>query len=76
LTQALGHTGHPHLKERSGDHVRPGITTVERPGDTVRRVESISDVLTNVLSADLDNLKKTLEETDPEVFTLFVQRIL
>lgn len=75
LAQALGYTGYPHLKKRLRDYVRPRITTVERLGDTVRRVESASDVLTNVLSGDLDNLRKTLEETDPEVFTHFVQEM-
>ena len=32
----------------------------------MRRVESVGDVLTDVLTKDLRNLQATLEETDPE----------
>jgi DNA-binding MurR/RpiR family transcriptional regulator len=66
--QALGHSGYPGLKRRIRDLVLPRISTVQRLGETVRNVESVSDILTNVLTADLDNLNKTLEETDPTVF--------
>lgn len=75
LAQALGYSGYPHLKKRLREYVHSRITTVERLGDTVRRVESVSDVLKNVLSGDLDNLRKTLEETDPEIFTQFVEEM-
>lgn len=66
--QALGHSGFPGLKRRIRDLVLPRISTVQRLGETVRNVESVSDILTNVVTADLDNLNKTLEGTDPTVF--------
>lgn len=75
LAQALGYAGYPHLKRRLREYVQPKITTVDRLGETVRRVESISDVLADVLSKDLNNLKITLEETDPEIFSRFVEEM-
>ena len=75
LAQALGYEGYPHLRRQLREYVQPKITTVDRLEETVRRVESVSDVLGDVISKDLDNLKITLEETDPEVFTKFVEEI-
>lgn len=75
LAQALGYAGYPHLKRRLREYVQTKITTVDRLGETVRRVESVGDVLTDVLAKDLNNLKITLEETDPEIFTRFVEEM-
>lgn len=75
LAQALGYAGYPHLKRRLREYVQPKITTVDRLGETVRRVESVGDVLADVLSRDMNNLKVTLEETDPEIFTRFVEEM-
>ncbi|UCF89547.1 MAG: MurR/RpiR family transcriptional regulator [bacterium] len=75
LAQALGYAGYPHLKRHLRQYVQPKITTVDRLDETVQRVESVRDVLTDVLSNDLKNLKTTLEETDPETFTSFVREL-
>jgi len=75
LAQALGYAGYPHLKRRLREYVQPKITTVDRLGETVRRVESMGDVLGDVLSKDLNNLKITLEETSSETFTNFVEEL-
>lgn len=75
LAQALGYAGYPHLKRRLREYVQPKITTVDRLGETMRRVESVGDVLADVLSRDMNNLKVTLEETDPEIFTRFVEEM-
>jgi len=75
LAQALGYSGYPHLKKRLREYVQPKITTVDRLGETVERVESVGDVLADVLSRELNNLKITLEETDPEIFARFVDEI-
>jgi DNA-binding MurR/RpiR family transcriptional regulator len=75
LAQALGYAGYPHLKRRLREYVQTKITTVDRLGETVRRVESVGDVLADVLSKDLNNLKITLEETDTEIFTKFVEEM-
>jgi len=75
LAQALGYAGYPHLKRRLREYVQPKITTVDRLGDTVQRVESVGDVLADVLTRDLNNLKITLEETDPDTFTKFVDEM-
>jgi DNA-binding MurR/RpiR family transcriptional regulator len=75
LAQALGYSGYPHLKRRLREYVQPKITTVDRLGETVEGVESVSDVLTDVLSKDLNNLKVTLEETDPDIFAKFVEEM-
>ena len=75
LAQALGYAGYPHLKRRLREYVQPKITTVDRLGETVRRVESVGDVLADVLSRDMNNLKVTLEETDLEIFTRFVEEM-
>ena len=42
LAQALGYAGYPHLKRRLREHVQPRITTVERLGEAVRRVERVA----------------------------------
>ena len=75
LAQALGYAGYPHLKRRLREYVQPKITTVDRLVETVQRVESVSDVLSDVVSRDLNNLKITLEETDPEIFARFVEEM-
>ena len=75
LAQTLGYAGYPDLKRRLREYVQPRITTVDRLGETVRRVESVGDVLSDVLSKDLNNLKITMEETDPEIFTRFVEEM-
>ena len=72
LAQALGYKGYPHLKRKIREFVKPRVTTVERLGETVRRVESTSDVLESVMIRDLHNLQNTLEETDPAAFTTVV----
>ncbi len=75
LAQTLGYAGYPHLKRRLRDYVEPKITTVDRLGETVKRVESVGDVLADVLSKDLKNLRATLDEADPETFERFVEEI-
>lgn len=75
LAQAMGYAGYPHLKKRLRDFIQPKITTVDRMGAAVQRVESVQDVLTDVLSKDLNNLKTAQEEIDPEVFTRFVNEL-
>jgi DNA-binding MurR/RpiR family transcriptional regulator len=75
LAQALGYSGYPHLKRRLREYVQPKITTVDRLGETVEHVESVGDVLSAVLSKDLNNLKTTLKETDPEIFARFVEEM-
>ncbi len=75
LAQALGYKGYPHLKRKLREFVKPRITTVERFGETVRKVESAGDVLGSVMVRDLNNLKSTLEETDPAVFTTVVNEM-
>jgi DNA-binding MurR/RpiR family transcriptional regulator len=75
LAQALGYNGYPDLKKRMRDLIQPHFTTVHRLGQTVRKVESVSDILANVLIADLINLRKTLEDTDPEVFSKVVETL-
>ncbi len=75
LAQALGYKGYPHLKRKLREFVKPKITTVERLGETVRRVESTGDILGSVMVRDLNNLKSTLEETDPAVFSTVVNEM-
>ncbi|UCG39505.1 MAG: MurR/RpiR family transcriptional regulator [bacterium] len=72
LAQALGYEGYPGLKRRMRELVQPRLSTVERLGETVRKVESVDDVLSNVLLCDMNNLRKTAEDIDPEVFSLVV----
>jgi len=75
LAQALGYAGYPHLKRRLREYIQPKITTVDRLEEAVQRVESVGDVLPDVISKDLNNLKITLEETDPVIFTKFVEEM-
>ncbi|MDT8395350.1 MAG: MurR/RpiR family transcriptional regulator [bacterium] len=75
LAQALGYKGYPHLKRKLREFVQPRVTTVQRLGETVRRVESIADVLNSVMARDLNNLKMTMEETDPALFTAVVHEM-
>ncbi|MDT8365840.1 MAG: MurR/RpiR family transcriptional regulator [bacterium] len=75
LAQALGYSGFPHLKRRLREYIQPKITTVDRLGETVERAELVGDVLASVLSKDLNNLRTTLEETDPEIFGMFVEEM-
>jgi len=71
----IGFEGYPQLQRALQEMIRNRLTSVQRMEVTNERIGS-GDILTKVIQADVDMLKKTLEETDKEVFNKVVEDII
>lgn len=71
----LGYDGYPKLQKVLQELIKSKLTSVQRIEVSFNRINE-GQVLKNVLQADLDKLKITLEEMDPVVFNKVVERIL
>ena len=68
MAQALGFDGYPDLRRKLRGVVQDRLSTVDRLDATAGEVETVEDVLTNVLLRDVANLRSTLRDIDPAVF--------
>ncbi len=71
----LGYSGYPEFQRGLEELVRTKLNSVQRMEVTFGHVEQ-SEVLTNVLSSDMDKLKSTLEKIDKNAFDVAVDTIL
>lgn len=71
----LGFEGYPQLQKALQEMIRNRLTTVQRMEVTNEQIGS-SDVLTKVLTKDMDRIKKTLEETSRDDFKKAVDTII
>ena len=71
----LGYSGYPEMQRAVQELVRAKLTPNQRIEVTNRRLGD-QDVLENVLTADADRIKYTLEHIDKEVFKATVDSLL
>ncbi len=68
MAQALGFDGYPDLRRKLRRVVQDRLSTVGRLDASAGEVETVGDVLANVLLRDVANLRSTLRDIDPAVF--------
>lgn len=72
---SIGYKGYPEFQSALEELVRNKLNSVQRMEVTYGRI-SQSEILENVLQADADKIKTTLEKIDNNAFELAVQTIL
>jgi len=71
----LGYEGYPDMRKALLDSMRGKLTSVQRIKVAKDRLGS-SDILTQVLSSDIEQIRRTMEETDSEDFAKAVDAIV
>ncbi len=71
----LGFSGYPRLQKAMQELVRSKLNSVQRVEVTRARMQD-SEVLENVMSYDVANIRQTLAEMDPQVFDASVQTLV
>ena len=71
----LGYDGYPEMRRALQDSMRNKLTSVQRIKVAKGRLSS-HDILTQVLSSDIEQIRQTMEKTDDEVFTKAVDTIV
>ncbi|MEG1448975.1 MAG: MurR/RpiR family transcriptional regulator [Oscillospiraceae bacterium] len=71
----IGYEGYPQLQKSLQEMIRNRLTTVQRMEVTNEQIGS-SNVLSKVLTRDMERIKKTLEETSKEDFQKAVNAII
>ena len=71
----LGYSGYPRLQKAMQELVRSKLTSVQRVEVTRARMRD-DEVLENVMSYDVANIRQTLAELDPQVFDASVDTLV
>jgi len=71
----LGYDGYPEMRKALQDSMRGKLTSVQRIKVAKDRLGS-GDILTQVLSSDIEQIRKTMEETDVNDFARAVDAIV
>ncbi len=71
----LGFSGYPRLQKAMQELVRSKLTSVQRVEVTRARMRD-DEVLENVMSYDMANIRQTLAELDPQVFDASVDALV
>lgn len=71
----LGYAGYPRLQKVLQDYIKAKLTSVQRIEVSNDRLAD-TDILTNVLSSDMDKIRITLDETNREDFVRVVDLLL
>lgn len=72
---ALGYEGYPEFQEDLAEWVKNKLNSVQKIGAKYGK-STQSEVLTSVLTADMDKIGDTIEHVDPQAFELAVDTIL
>ncbi|RKD27705.1 transcriptional regulator, RpiR family [Caminicella sporogenes DSM 14501] len=72
---ALGYGGYPKLQKELQEFIKTKLTTVQRL-ELSSDYNDEEDILKKVMKADVENIKKTIEETDAYVFQSVTDIIL
>lgn len=75
FASVLGFDGYPQLQKAMQELIRSKLTSVQRIEVTSSRME-YEDVIRNIMSYDIDNMRQTLEEIPREVFLGAVNEIV
>lgn len=71
----LGYDGYPKLQKVLQELIKSKLTAVQRMEVSSNRINE-ENVLRSVLISDMEKIKTTLEDIDPEEFNLIVEKIL
>ena len=71
----LGYDGYPEMRRALQDTIRSKLTSVQRIQVAKDTIDS-SDILSHVLSSDIDQIRLTMEETDGDDFARAVESIV
>jgi len=71
----MGYDGYPEMRRALQDSMRTKPTSVQRIKVAKDRLDS-SDILSQVLSSDIEQIRQTMEETDSEDFSKAVDAIV
>ena len=71
----LGYDGYPEMRRALQDSIRSKLPSVERIRVAKDRLSS-HDILAQVLSSDIEQIRQTMEKTDDEVFAKAVDAIV
>jgi len=71
----LGYDGYPEMRRALQDTMRGKLTSVQRIKVAKDRLGT-SDILTQVLSSDIDQIRQTMEQTDSDDFVRAVDAIV
>lgn len=72
---ALGYVGYPEFQEDLADWVKNKLNSVQKIGTKYGK-STQSEILTSVLTADMDKISDTIEHVDPHAFETAVDTIL
>ena len=71
----MGYDGYPAFQKVLREVIKSRLTAVQRLEVSSKRIDSES-VLKSVLQADMNKIRLTLEEADPDIFNKIVEEIL
>jgi len=74
FANALGYGGYPNLQKELQDLIKNQITTVERL-ELSNDYNDKRDILKNVMKADIDNIRRTIQDVDSEIIEAVVDMI-
>lgn len=71
----LGYEGYPEFQEALADWVKNKLNSVQKIGAKYGK-STQSEILTSVLTTDMENISETMEHVDPQAFETAVETIL
>ena len=71
----LGYNGYPEMRRALQDMVRNYLTSVQRI-EVAKELMASQDILSHVLSSDIDQIRMTMDETNREDFSQAVEAIV
>lgn len=75
FANALGFDGYPRLQKSLQELIKTKLTTVQRV-EMSNEYSGDWNILNKVLKSDIENVKSTLDELNPEVFEAVIDKIL
>lgn len=75
FANALGYDGYPVLQKALQESIKTKLTTVQRFGLSEDIGGNESNLLKKVMHSDIDNIRKTIDEMDPDQMNLVVAKI-
>lgn len=71
----LGYEGYPEFQEALAEWVKNKLNSVQKIGAKYGK-STQSEILTSVLTADMENINSTIEHVDPQAFETAVETVL
>lgn len=75
FANALGYDGYPVLQKALQESIKTKLTTVQRFGLSEDIAGNERNLLRKVMHSDIDNIRKTSDELDPDLMEKIVQKI-